>query len=125
MALNIPESFINFPVRLRNFTWKLIAPEYISTEIISKSMFLQQDTQDKPCNVTASGFTYEIMSSTYKNEFKIGTFCPNGSIEEIQMRDNVTIILHVPQQTNMQELQKHNLRVSFVPFIKGINAMPI
>lgn len=118
MALNIPESFINFPVHLNSFTWRLIAPDYISTEITSNSMFLQQDTQDKPCNMTTSNFTYDVMSSTNKNEFRIGTFCQNGSIQEIQMRDNVTIILHVPQKTNMRELLKHDLRVSFVPFIK-------
>ncbi|XP_018423461.1 PREDICTED: CUB domain-containing protein 1 [Nanorana parkeri] len=117
MPLTIPESFMNFPVRLDSFTWRLIAPESISTKITSKSIFLQQDTEDKPCNLTASGFTYEIMSSNNKVEFKIGTFCPNGSIEEIQMKDNVTIILRMPQQTDMRELRKHDQRVSFVPFI--------
>ncbi|KAM5156746.1 CUB domain-containing protein 1 [Mantella aurantiaca] len=118
MALNIPESFINFPIRLDNFTWRLMAPEYISTEITSKSIFLQQDTQDKPCNTTASGFTYEIISSTNKDQFRIGTFCPNGSIQTIQMRDNVTIIMSIPQWTAMRELLKHDLYVSFVSFIK-------
>ncbi|XP_073486535.1 CUB domain-containing protein 1 [Aquarana catesbeiana] len=118
VALNIPQSFIHFPVRLESFTWRLLAPEYISTEVTSKSIFLQQDTQDKPCNSTTSGFTYEIISSTNKNQFRIGTFCPNGSFEEVQMRDNVTIIMHIPQQTDMRELLKHDLHVSFVSFIK-------
>ncbi|XP_072268364.1 CUB domain-containing protein 1 [Pyxicephalus adspersus] len=118
MALNIPESFIDFPVHLDSFTWKLIAPEYISTEVTSKSIFLQQDTQDKPCNSNSSGFTYEIISSTNTDKFRIGTFCPNGSFENVQMRDNVTIMMHIPKQTNMRELQKHDLHVSFVSFIK-------
>lgn len=121
MALNIPQSFINFPVRLESFTWRLLAPEYISTEVTSKSIFLQQDTQDKPCNSSTSGFTYEIISSTNKNQFRIGTFCPNGSYEEVQMRDNVTIIMHIPKQTDMRELLKHDLHVSFVSFIKGMS----
>ncbi|XP_068092431.1 CUB domain-containing protein 1-like [Hyperolius riggenbachi] len=118
LALNIPESFIDFPVRLESFTWKLIAPEYISTEITSKSIYIQQDTEDKPCNVTASGFTYEIYSSNNKNKFKIGTFCPNGSIQEVQMRDNVTVVLNMPRTTESQKLLKHDLLVSFVSFIK-------
>lgn len=119
VALNIPESFLIFPVRLDSFTWKLIAPEYISTEITSKSLFLQQDTQDKPCNSTASGFNYEVISSTSKGQFRIGTFCPNGSVEKIQMRDNVTLIMRTSEKTNMRELMKHDLHVSFVSFIRG------
>ncbi|KAM3927774.1 CUB domain-containing protein 1 [Leptodactylus fuscus] len=118
MPLTIPESFIDFPVQLESFTWKLIAPEHISTEIVSKSMFLQQNVSDKPCNTTAVGFTYDIFSCTNKAEFKLGTFCPNGSIEKIQMRDNVTIILNTPRIGNPQKLLTHDLNVSFVSFIK-------
>ncbi|XP_073534266.1 CUB domain-containing protein 1 [Phyllobates terribilis] len=118
MLLNIPPSLIDFPVRLESYTWKLIAPEYISTEIVSKSMYLQQNVADKQCNTTAAGFTYDILSSTNKQEFKIGTFCPNGSIEKIQMRDNVTITLNMPNNGKPEKLNTHDLYVSFVSFIK-------
>ncbi|KAM9308220.1 CUB domain-containing protein 1 [Gastrophryne carolinensis] len=117
-ALRIPESFINFPVRLDSFTWKLLAPVYISTEITSKSIYLQQHTPNKPCNGTASSFTYEILSCNLQDEFRIGTFCPNGSIKKIQMRDNVTIVLNMPRTGNVRDLLKHDLRVSFVSLIE-------
>ncbi|XP_069814482.1 CUB domain-containing protein 1 [Dendropsophus ebraccatus] len=118
MPLTIPRNFVDFPVQLESFTWKLIAPEYISTEIVSTSTYLQQSVSDKPCNSTSTGFAYDILSSTNKNYFKLGTFCPNGSIEKIQMRDNVTIILNVPRNGNPQKLLTHDLCVSFVSFIK-------
>lgn len=118
MPLTIPQSFIDFPVQLESYTWKLIAPEYISTEIVSKSVYLQQSVSDKPCNATAAGFAYDIFSATNKDQFKLGTFCPNGSIEKIQMRDNVTIILNVPRNGNPKKLLTHDLNVSFVSFIK-------
>ncbi|XP_077125225.1 CUB domain-containing protein 1-like isoform X2 [Ranitomeya variabilis] len=118
MLLNIAPSLIDFPVRLESYTWKLIAPEYISTEIVSKSMYLQQNAVDKKCNMTAAGFTYDILSSTNKQEFKIGTFCPNGSIEKIQLRDNVTITLNMPSNGESKKLTTHDLYVSFVSFIK-------
>ncbi|XP_056374413.1 CUB domain-containing protein 1 [Hyla sarda] len=118
MPLTIPQSFIDFPVQLESFTWKLIAPEYISTEVASKSIYLQQSVSNKPCNTTTAGFTYDILSCTSKNDFKLGTFCPNGSIEKIQMRDNVTIILNVPRNGNLKKLLTHDLNVSFVSYIK-------
>ncbi|XP_073406175.1 CUB domain-containing protein 1 [Dendrobates tinctorius] len=118
MLLNIAPSLMDFPVRLESYTWKLIAPEYISTEIVSKSMYLQQNAVDKKCNMTAAGFTYDILSSTKKQEFKIGTFCPNGSIEKIQLRDNVTITLNMPSNGESKKLTNHDLYVSFVSFIK-------
>lgn len=120
MPLTIPQSFIDFPVQLESYTWKLMAPEYISTEIVSKSVYLQQSVSDKPCNATAAGFAYDIFSATNKDQFKLGTFCPNGSIQKIQMRDNVTIILNVPRNGNPKKLLTHDLNVSFVSFIKGM-----
>ncbi|XP_063778489.1 CUB domain-containing protein 1 isoform X2 [Pseudophryne corroboree] len=118
VSLNIPKSLVEFPVRLETYTWKLIAPEHISTEIASKSIYLQQHVDDKPCNVTTSGFTYDIFSCTDRDQFKIGTFCPNGSIEKVQMRDNVTIIMNIPWNGNPKKLLEHDLHVSFVSFIK-------
>ncbi|XP_075684351.1 CUB domain-containing protein 1 [Rhinoderma darwinii] len=118
MPLTIHQSFVDFPVQLESYTWKLIAPEYISTEIVSKSIYLQQNVSDKPCNATTAGFTYNILSSTNKDEFKIGTFCPNGAIQKIQMRDNVTIILNMPRNGNPKKILTHDLYVSFVSFIE-------
>ncbi|KAM4029608.1 CUB domain-containing protein 1 isoform 2-T2 [Anomaloglossus baeobatrachus] len=118
MQLNIAPSLLALPVQLESYTWKLIAPEYISTEIVSKSMYLQHNVTDKACNTTAAGFTYDILSSTNKQQFKIGTFCPNGSIEKIQMRDNVTITLNMPRNGDPKKLTSHDLYVSFVSFIK-------
>ncbi|CAN2389646.1 CUB domain containing protein 1, partial [Pristimantis euphronides] len=118
MPLTIPQSIINFPIRLESYTWKLIAPTDISAELVSKSTYLQQDVSDKQCNTTAVGYNYDIITSTNKENYTFATFCPNGSIEKIQMRDNVTIILKLPSNGDVKRLQTHDLHVSFIPFIE-------
>ncbi|KAG9476002.1 hypothetical protein GDO78_002856 [Eleutherodactylus coqui] len=125
MPLTIPQTLIDFPVQLESYSWKLIAPENISNEIVSKSVYLQQDVVDKPCNAAAVGFTYDIFSSTNKDTLKVGAFCPNGSIEKIQLRDNVTITLKTPRNGNPAKLLTHDLHVSFVSFIKEVSIFTV
>ncbi|MEE6465813.1 hypothetical protein FKM82_006710 [Ascaphus truei] len=118
MALTVPPSLIALPVRLAQITWNLISPVDISAEIASRSMNLQQQVPEQLCNTNENGFDYQILSSNNKDNLNIGIFCPNGSIERIQMRDNVTIAMRPHINANGSSLLKHDLHVSFVPIIK-------
>uniref|UniRef100_A0A8C0H1N3 CUB domain containing protein 1 n=1 Tax=Chelonoidis abingdonii TaxID=106734 RepID=A0A8C0H1N3_CHEAB len=88
--LTVPRTISQLPVRLDKFTWKLLAPEEISVEISSPSLKLQQHIQEQRCN---KSYSYGIVSTTQGKALNLGIFCPGGSIEKIQMRDNITISL--------------------------------
>uniref|UniRef100_A0A8C4VR12 CUB domain containing protein 1 n=1 Tax=Gopherus evgoodei TaxID=1825980 RepID=A0A8C4VR12_9SAUR len=88
--LTVPRAISQLPVRLDKFTWKLLAPEEINVEISSPSLKLQQHIQEQRCN---KSYSYGIVSTTQGKELNLGIFCPGGSIEKIQMRDNITISL--------------------------------
>uniref|UniRef100_A0A8C3SHX2 CUB domain containing protein 1 n=1 Tax=Chelydra serpentina TaxID=8475 RepID=A0A8C3SHX2_CHESE len=88
--LTVPKAISQLPVHLDMFIWKLLAPEEINVEIMSPSLKLQQHIQEQRCN---KSYSYGIVSTTKGKELKLGIFCPGGSIEKIQMRDNITISL--------------------------------
>ncbi|KAE8597007.1 hypothetical protein XENTR_v10016322 [Xenopus tropicalis] len=115
--LSIHASLLQLPTQVE-ITWNLVAPKHISTEIASSSMKLQQAVSGKPCNSTDLGFLYNIVSSDNKSNFQIGTFCPVGPIEKVQLRDNVTITLSLQSKANISHLLKQDLRVSFVSRIE-------
>ncbi|KAM4688249.1 CUB domain-containing protein 1 [Discoglossus pictus] len=115
--LEVPSTLLSLPMRLDKITWYLKASDYISAEISSSSLNLQQHVTEQPCNANTSSFHYDIISSDSKNHFNVGTFCPNGSIKTIQLRDNVTIILK-PQTIRNAGLLNPDLYVSFVPSIR-------
>ncbi|XP_053322983.1 CUB domain-containing protein 1 [Spea bombifrons] len=112
--LAIHPSLVHLPVRLETITWKLIPPPNSSTEIGSKSLKLHQPLPGQTCNATTTAFEYGIASSTQEDQFKIGTFCPNGSVEKIQMKGNVTIILSTRKYANTSHILIHDLYASFV-----------
>ncbi|KAG8442810.1 hypothetical protein GDO86_011572 [Hymenochirus boettgeri] len=116
--LSIPPILISLPVPLEKITWHLQTPSNISTEIVSTYMKLQQLTFNNSCDSAGSDFLYNIVSTDGKANFKIGTFCPVGPIEKVQLRDNVTITLDTQANTNVSSLLKHDLRVSFVSRIE-------
>lgn len=115
-ALTVPRAISQFPVRLDKFIWKLLAPEEINVEIMSPSLKLQQHTQEQRCNTS---YSYSIVSTTKGKELNLGIFCPGGSIEKIQMRDNITISLKTFGIRFLNESLNQDLKMSFVPFIKG------
>uniref|UniRef100_A0A8C5M9Z1 CUB domain containing protein 1 n=1 Tax=Leptobrachium leishanense TaxID=445787 RepID=A0A8C5M9Z1_9ANUR len=117
LPLDVPQTLLNLPVRLETVTWKLIPPAKGSTEIGSQRIKLIQSVPEKDCNTTRPGSFYHITSLTNENTLKFGTFCPNGSIEKMKMKGNVTIVLNMANQANRTQLN-HDLYVSFVPPVK-------
>uniref|UniRef100_A0A8C0IRY4 CUB domain containing protein 1 n=1 Tax=Chelonoidis abingdonii TaxID=106734 RepID=A0A8C0IRY4_CHEAB len=113
--LTVPRTISQLPVRLDKFTWKLLAPEEISVEISSPSLKLQQHIQEQRCN---KSYSYGIVSTTQGKALNLGIFCPGGSIEKIQMRDNITISLKTFGRGFLNDSLNQDLKMSFVPFIK-------
>ncbi|NWW69819.1 CDCP1 protein, partial [Climacteris rufus] len=114
-SLSVPKAVTQLPIRLHKFIWKLLAPDLINIEITSPSLKLQQHVPEQRCNTS---YSYSIVSATPETELNVGVFCPGGSIEKIQMRNNITISLKTFGKGFINESVHQDLKMSFVPHIK-------
>ncbi|NWI53325.1 CDCP1 protein, partial [Calyptomena viridis] len=114
-SLSVPKVITQLPIRLHKFIWKLVAPDLINIEITSPSLKLQQHVSEQRCNTS---YSYSIVSATPETELNVGLFCPGGSIEKIQMRNNITISLKTFGKGFINESNHQDLKMSFVPHIK-------
>ncbi|XP_009694724.1 PREDICTED: CUB domain-containing protein 1, partial [Cariama cristata] len=115
-SLSVPKAITQLPIRLHKFIWKLLAPDVINIEIMSPSLKLQQHVPEQRCNTS---YSYSVVSATPETELNVGVFCPGGSIEKIQMRNNITISLKTFGRGFLNESNHQDLKMSFVPHIKG------
>lgn len=115
-SLSVPKAITQLPIGLHKFIWRLLAPDLINIEITSPSLKLQQHIPEQRCNTS---YSYGIVSATSETELNVGVFCPGGSIEKIQMRNNVTISLKTFGKGFLNESNHQDLKMSFVPHIKG------
>ncbi|NXU48688.1 CDCP1 protein, partial [Turnix velox] len=113
--LLVPKAITQLPIQLHKFIWKLLAPELINIEITSPSLKLQQHVPEQRCNTS---YSYSVVSATPETELSLGVFCPGGSIEKIQMRNNVTVSLKTFGKGFLDESKHQDLKMSFVPHIK-------
>ncbi|NXY34122.1 CDCP1 protein, partial [Pomatorhinus ruficollis] len=114
-SLSVPKAIIQLPIRLHKFIWKLLATDLINVEVTSPSLKLQQHVPEQRCNTS---YSYSIVSATPETELNVGVFCPGGSIEKIQMRNNITISLKTFGKGFINESISQDLKMSFVPHIK-------
>ncbi|NWS94757.1 CDCP1 protein, partial [Mionectes macconnelli] len=114
-SLSVPKAIMQLPIQLHRFVWKLLAPDLINIEITSPALKLQQRVQEQKCNMS---YSYSIVSATPETELNVGVFCPGGSIEKIQMRNNITISLRTFGKGFINESNLQDLKMSFVPHIK-------
>ncbi|NXF14505.1 CDCP1 protein, partial [Rhodinocichla rosea] len=114
-SLSVPKAITRLPIRLHKFNWKLLATDMINIEITSPSLKLQQPVPEQRCNTS---YSYSIVSATPETELNLGVFCPGGSIEKIQMRNNITISLKPFGKGFINESIPQDLKMSFVPHIK-------
>ncbi|KAJ7413952.1 CUB domain-containing protein 1 [Willisornis vidua] len=114
-SLSVPKAIMQLPIRLHKFIWKLLAPDLINIEITSPSLKLQQHVPEQRCNTS---YSYSIVSATPETELNVGVFCPGGSIEKIQLRNNITISLKTFGKGFINESNHQDLKMSFVPHIK-------
>ncbi|KFW82663.1 CUB domain-containing protein 1, partial [Phalacrocorax carbo] len=114
-SLSVPKAITQLPIQLHKFIWRLLASDLINTEITSPSLKLQQHVPEQRCNTS---YSYSIVSASPETELNIGIFCPGGSIEKIQMRNNITISLKTFGKGFLNESNHQDLKMSFVPHIK-------
>ncbi|NXN95160.1 CDCP1 protein, partial [Rhinopomastus cyanomelas] len=114
-SLSVPKAITQLPIRLHKFIWKVLAPDMMNIEITSPSLKLQQHVLEQRCNTS---YSYSIVSATPATQLNIGVFCPGGSIEKIQMRNNITISLKTFGKGFFNESKHQDLKMSFVPHIK-------
>ncbi|NXP39777.1 CDCP1 protein, partial [Leiothrix lutea] len=114
-SLSVPKAITQLPIRLYKFIWNLLATDLINVEVTSPSLKLQQHVPEQRCNTS---YSYGIVSATPETELNVGVFCPGGSIEKIQMRNNITISLKTFGKGFINESIPQDLKMSFVPHIK-------
>ncbi|XP_009992415.1 PREDICTED: CUB domain-containing protein 1 [Chaetura pelagica] len=114
-SLVVPKAVTQLPIQLHKFSWKLLASDLINIGIMSPSLKLQQHLPEQRCNTS---YSYSIVSATPETQLDLGIFCPGGSIEKIQMRNNVTISLKTFGKGFLNDSNHQDLKMSFVPHIK-------
>ncbi|NWV29478.1 CDCP1 protein, partial [Origma solitaria] len=117
-SLSVPKVITQLPIRLHKFIWKLLATDLINVEITSPSLKLQQHSKTVPEQRCNTSYSYSIVSASRETELNVGVFCPGGSIEKIQMRNNITISLTTFGKGFINESTRQDLKMSFVPHIK-------
>ncbi|CAO2633038.1 CUB domain-containing protein 1 [Lemmus lemmus] len=113
--LQVPRDILQLPVQLHDFSWKLLMPKGRLSLMMVPSQKLQQNTRERPCNTS---FGYLVASTTPSQDLYFGSFCPGGSIEKIQVKQNSSVTLRTYAPSFQQEVSRHGLTVSFIPYFK-------
>lgn len=114
--LQVPKDILQLPVQLHDFSWKLLVPKDRLSLMLVPGQKLQQHTRERPCNTS---FSYHVASTNPGQDLYFGSFCPGGSIERIQVKQNSSVTLRTYAPSFQQEASKQGLTVSFIPYFKG------
>lgn len=115
-SLQVPWYILQLPVQLHDFSWKLLVPKDSLSLALVPAQKLQQHTHERACNTS---FSYLLASAVPGQELYFGFFCSGGSIEQIQVKQNVSVTLRTFAPNFQQEASRQNLTVSFIPHFKG------
>ena len=115
-SLQLPQSVFQLPVQLHDFTWKLLVPKDRLSLALVPAQKLQQHTHERVCNTS---FSYLVASAVPGQNLYFGSFCSGGSIEQIQVKENISVTLRTFAPNFQQESAKQDLTVSFIPHFKG------
>lgn len=116
-ALQVPADILQLPVQLHDFSWKLLVPKDRLGLALVPAQKLQQHTQERICNTS---FSYLVASTTGPGQdLYFGSFCSGGSIEKIQVKQNMTVTLRTFAPGFQKEVSRQGLTVSFTPYFKG------
>ncbi|KAM5234161.1 CUB domain-containing protein 1 isoform 2-T2 [Hipposideros larvatus] len=113
--LQVPRDILQLPVQLRDFSWKLLVPKDTLSLALVPAQKLQQDTRERICN---NSFSYLMASTSPGQDLYFGYFCTGGSIEQIQVKQNMSVTLRTFAPNFQQEVSKQGLKVSFIPHFK-------
>uniref|UniRef100_A0A8D0XZA0 CUB domain containing protein 1 n=2 Tax=Sus scrofa TaxID=9823 RepID=A0A8D0XZA0_PIG len=114
-SLQVPWYILQLPVQLHDFSWKLLVPKDSLSLALVPAQKLQQHTHERACNTS---FSYLLASAVPGQELYFGFFCSGGSIEQIQVKQNVSVTLRTFAPNFQQEASRQNLTVSFIPHFK-------
>ncbi|XP_009237398.1 CUB domain-containing protein 1 isoform X2 [Pongo pygmaeus] len=114
-SLQVPSDVLHLPVELHDFSWKLLVPKDRLSLVLVPAQKLQQHTHEKPCNTS---FSYLVASAVPSQDLYFGSFCPGGSIEQIQVKQNISVTLRTFAPSFRQEASRQGLTVSFIPYFK-------
>lgn len=120
-SLQVPGDILQLPVQLHDFSWKLLVPKGKLSLALVPSQKLRQHTQEKVCNTS---FSYLVAGAVPGQDLYFGSFCPGGSIEQIQVKQNISVTLRTFAPSFQQEASRQGLTVSFIPFFKGKEVSP-
>ncbi|XP_006877916.1 PREDICTED: CUB domain-containing protein 1 [Chrysochloris asiatica] len=113
--LQVPGNILQLPVQLHDFTWKLLVPKDKLSLALMPTQKLQQSTNERLCNTS---FSYLVASAVPGQDLYFGSFCPGGSIEQIQVKQNISVTLRTFKPSFRQEITRQGLTVFFVPYFK-------
>lgn len=115
--LQVPSDILQLPVQLHDFSWKLLVPKDRLSLVLVPKQKLQQHTHERVCNTS---FSYLVAThlATPGQDLHYGSFCPGGSIEQIQVKQNSSVTLRTFAPGFQQEAYKQGLTVSFIPHFK-------
>ncbi|XP_012494641.1 PREDICTED: CUB domain-containing protein 1 isoform X2 [Propithecus coquereli] len=113
--LQVPGDILQLPVQLHDFSWKLLVPKDRLSLVLVPAQKLQQHTHERPCNTS---FSYLVASAVPSQDLYFGSFCPGGSIEQIQVKQNISVTLRTFAPNFRQEASRQGLTVSFIPYFK-------
>ncbi|KAK1332531.1 hypothetical protein QTO34_007214 [Cnephaeus nilssonii] len=114
-SLQVPRDILQLPVQLHDFSWKLRVPKDRLSLALVPAQKLQQHTQERFCNTS---FSYLVAGAGPGQDLYFGSFCAGGSIEQIQVKQNVSVTLRTFAPSFQQELSRQALTVTFIPYFK-------
>ncbi|XP_059520316.1 CUB domain-containing protein 1 isoform X1 [Myotis daubentonii] len=114
-SLEVPRDILQLPVQLHDFSWKLLGPKDRLSLALVPAQKLQQHTQERFCN---SSFSYLVAGTGPGQDLYFGSFCAGGSIEQIQVKQNVLVTLRTFAPSFQQDLSRQALTVTFIPSFK-------
>ncbi|KAJ8290842.1 hypothetical protein GJAV_G00018230 [Gymnothorax javanicus] len=107
MALSVPTLRACLPMTVQSITWHLRAPEDGTVELLYPRSNLQQALPEKPCNASINFTVNE------ENGVTVGSFCPKGPIQKIQVHANVSLTAALTPSNDLSEALMSSLTVSF------------
>lgn len=120
--LQVPDDILQLPVQLHDFSWKLLVPKDRLSLALVPAQKLQQHTHEGACSTS---FSYQLASAVPGQDLYFGSFCPGGSIEHIQVKQNLSVTLRTFSPKFRQDAYRQGLNVSFIPFFKGKGSVSI
>ncbi|XP_053785995.1 CUB domain-containing protein 1 isoform X1 [Desmodus rotundus] len=113
--LQVPGDILQLPVQLRDFSWKLLVPKDRLSLALVPAQKLQQHTQERICNTS---FSYLVASASPGQDLYFGSFCSGGAIQQIQVKQNISVTLRTFTPAFRHEVARQGLTVSFIPYFK-------